>query len=487
MNTALWLSLIVYMVIIVGFVVRGAMKTQNVKDYALGSVNFSPYMVGLSMAASMTSAATFIINPGFVAFYGFSGFLSMAVFLPLGALASLYFLTRGFQKYGQSVKALSLAQWMGSRYSSKGFALYFGFLSLLLIAFIVLICVGLTSVLSQALDVKPLYILIGLVVFVFTYMMFGGANSMVYTNTLQGFLKIAIGLILLASGYELFQGGLFAKLEAIDPVLTKAYNPGSPLFRDFFEVVVCQLIVGVAIVCQPHILTKSLLLKKPEDTGKYLFSGIVIQAFFFTVVLTGLYARVLFPDLMFNGEALKVDSVMSAYVLKQFSPLLGLIVIVGLVSSGLSTLEGLIQSISTTITNDILAPVVGKHILESVWVNKLVIVGLAVVSVVISYWQIVSPDLSVGIFAQNGVYGYFSAAFVPVLFGTFMKNPKRLAVVAASLTALVVHFGIYYGRLTPYMQEPVRNPGISTAIAIVVSLGVGLILNKALKRNSQLK
>lgn len=481
MNTALWVSLIVYMGVIVAFVVRGALKTKNVADYALGTVNFSPYMVGLSMAASMTSAATFIINPGFVAYYGFSGFLSMAVFLPLGALVSLYFLTKGFRKYGKSVKALSLAQWMGSRYNSRGFALYFGFLSLLLIAFIVLICVGLTSVLSKALGVEPLYILVGLVIFVFTYMMFGGANSMVYTNTLQGFLKIAIGLILLASGYEYFQGGLFNKLSQIDPILTQPFNAESPLFRDFFEVVVCQLIVGVAIICQPHILTKSLLLKQESDTNKYLFSGILIQAFFFTVVLTGLYARVLFPDLTHNGEPLKVDGVMSAYVLEQFSPVLGLVVIVGLVSSGLSTLEGLIQSISTTLTNDILAPVVGRHILESVWVNKLVIVGLAAVSILISYWQITSPNLSVGIFAQNGVYGYFSAAFVPVLFGTFMKNPNRTAVVVASVTALVVHFGIYYGRITPYMQDTVRNPGISTAIALIASLCVGLVLNAILK------
>lgn len=44
--------------------------------------------------------------------------------------------------------------------------------------------------------------------------------------------------------------------------------------------------------------------------------------------------------------------------------------------------------------------------------------------------------------------------------------------------SLVVHFGIYYGRLTSYMQEPVNNPGVSAAIGIVVSLVVGLIINK---------
>lgn len=485
MTLALWLSIIGYMGLILFFVVRGALRTKNVADYALGTVNFSPYMVGLSLAASMTSAATFIINPGFIAYYGISGVISMAIMLPIGALVSLYVLTKGFRKYGQTVKALSLAQWIGSRYQSKGFALYFGFLSLLLIAFIVLICVGLTSVLSKSLHIEPLYVLIAMVVFVFSYMMFGGANSMVYTNTIQGFLKIAIGIILLLSGYELVTGGLLTKLETIDPLLVQAYNPQSPLFRDFFEVVICQLIVGVAIICQPHILTKSLLLKKEEDTNKYLFTGIIIQAFFFSVVVVGLFARVLFPDLTYQGQPLKVDSVMSAYVLERFSPLVGLLVIVGLISSGLSTLEGLIQSISTTITNDILKHFFGDELMKSVWVNRLVIVVLAIISIYLSYSQIVSPNLSVGIFAQTGVYAYFSAAFVPVLFGTFLKKTPALVVIIASITAIVVHFGIYYGRLTPYMQGPVRNPGISSAIAIVVSVLVGGILYVILKKREE--
>lgn len=81
--------------------------------------------------------------------------------------------------------------------------------------------------------------------------------------------------------------------------------------------------------------------------------------------------------------------------------------------------------------------------------------------------------MSVAIFAQNGVYAYFAAAFVPVLFGTFLKNVPTTAVVWASITALVVHFGVYYGRIGPYMQEPVNNPGISAAFGITASLIVG--------------
>jgi sodium/pantothenate symporter len=82
----------------------------------------------------------------------------------------------------------------------------------------------------------------------------------------------------------------------------------------------------------------------------------------------------------------------------------------------------------------------------------------------------------VGILAQNGVYASFSAAFVPLLFGMFLKNVHKAAPIIASVVAIVVHFSVYYGRLTPYMQEPIRNPGVASAIAILSSIVVGAIV-----------
>ena len=67
--TAGWILIVLYMLIILYFVIRGALRTKNISDYAVGIIAFSPIFVGLSLAASMTSAATFIINPGFIALY----------------------------------------------------------------------------------------------------------------------------------------------------------------------------------------------------------------------------------------------------------------------------------------------------------------------------------------------------------------------------------------------------------------------------------
>lgn len=484
-----WIFVLAYMALILFFVIRGARRTKDMTDYALGSLAFSPVVVGLSLAASMTSAATFIINPGFIALYGLSGVLSYVIVLPLAAVISLAVLTKGFRRHGKTVKALSLAQWIRTRYKSEGYGLFFAFLSLLLITFIVLICVGLTKVLSKTLNVNELWILIGIVVFIFGYMMFGGANSMVYTNSVQAVLMLVVAFVLLGSGYEHFSNGVHGfldKLAAIDPKLVQSTNGSSFLFRDYFEIIFAQIVVGVAIVCQPHIITKSLLLKTDRDVNKYLITGIITELIFFAVIFAGLYARIAFPDLTVNGQALKLDGIMSAYVVKEFPVFLGLIVVMGLISAGLSTLEGLIQAVSTTITSDIIKPLWGKRLWTSehagVRLNRMVIAMLGLVSVFITYDQLLHPKLSVGIFAQNGVYAYFAAAFVPILFGMFAKNVHRQTVITASLVAVVVHFIMYYGKIAvPFTLATGENPGVAAAVAISLSVLVAGILHQLKK------
>lgn len=483
--TATAILLAAYAAVLLFFVVRAARRTRSLADYAVGSQGFSPVVVGLSLAASVTSAATFIINPGFVALYGWSAFLAMSVILPIGLIASLIVLTRSFRQYGSTVKALTLAQWMHKRYNSPALGLWFAVLSLLLLTFVVLICVGLTKVIASALGADELPVLLGLVGFVFGYMMFGGANSLVYTNTVQAVLMLVVAVVLLGSGWAYFEGGLggfWQKLSAIDPFLTQPVNPNSALFRDWFEVAFCNFVVGVAIVCQPHIVTRSLLLRNAADVNRYLLVGIVAEMIFFSVLFVGFYARLQFPDLMVNGAPLKMDGIVPAYVVAVFPLGAGLLVVLGLLSAGLSTLEGLIQSLSTTLTADLISPLAGtrlgdgeQRLRRMARLNKVVIVVLALVAVLWSYDQLVHPNLSVAILAQNGVYAFFSAAFVPVLFGIFFKKTPVQAVAAASATAVVVHFAVYYGELTPYTTGAVRNPAVAAALAILSSVAVGLV------------
>ncbi len=484
METRTWamaLMLTGYAAVLVALAVRAALRTRSLADYAVGSQGFPPVAVGLSLAASVTSAATFIINPGFVALYGWSAFLAMSIILPIGLVGSLVLLTRSFRRYGTHVRALTLAQWMHRRYDSEALGRWFAVLSLLLLTFVVLICVGLTKVISSALGAAELPVLVGLVVFVFGYMMFGGANSMVYTNAIQAVLMLVVAVLMLSSGWQHWSDGWSAfwdKVASIDPLLTQPTNPRSALFRDWFEVAFCNFVIGVAIVCQPHIVTRSLLLRSEHDVGRYLLVGIVAEVVFFAVLFTGFYARLTFPELKgAGGSPIPMDGIIPAYVVQVFPVGASLVVVLGLLSAGLSTLEGLIQSLSTTLTADLIGPWVGRRRslsgVQQAQLNRAVIALLAIVAVMWSHEQLVRPNLSVAILAQNGVYAFFSAAFIPVLFGIFYPKTPSAAVWAASVTAVVVHFSVYYGALTPYTSGNVRNPAVAGALAIVASVLVG--------------
>jgi len=283
---------------------------------------------------------------------------------------------------------------------------------------------------------------------------------------------------------------LLDKLAAIDPDLAKSSNSKSLLFRDFYEIIFAQTIVGIAVVVQPHIITKSLLLKKESQVNSFLTVAVVVEILFFLVVIAGLYARLLMPDLSVDGTPLKNDGIIPAYVILRFagsrlSVFVGLIVVMGLLSAGLSTLEGLVQSVSSSVTSDIIKPLAGEKNLSDknyILINKIVIIGLAIVSWIISRNQILEPKLSVGILAQNGVYAYFSAAFVPVLFGIFFKDTPRRIAISSSIIALLVHFGIYYlipfihqhhalnlGFFTKFIEGSIRNPAIAASAAILIS------------------
>lgn len=480
-SNATFIMLAIYMVAVLIVVIRGALKTKSVADYATGSITFSPIMVGLSVAAAMTSAATFIINPGIIATFGWSAFLSYGVFLPVSALIALVVLSKKFRSHGSASNASTLPQWIGNRFQSKALKNWFAYSSLLLLTFLVLICVGLSQIIGASLNLSPQFVLWFIVLFVFGYMMFGGANALVYTNTIQAIIMVVVAVIILTSGNEHFSNGVqgfIQKLNAIDPLLTKSTRPDSPLFRDYFEIIIAQCVIGFAVVCQPHIITKSMLLKKESDVNKYLFYAVVVQLLFFMVVFAGFYARIQFPDLTLNGVKISTDTIMSKFVVQRFPVYVGLLVVLGLISAGISTLEGLIQSLSTTFVADIFQPNI-KNLSEKqwFWFHKIIIVVMGIVTAVWSYKQLGSPNFSVAMLAQNGVYAFFASAVIPVFCGLFFPNTSSKIIFIAAVSALLIHFSIYYFEIGPYMQLPVKNPAIPASIAILSSASIVAILS----------
>ncbi|GAB4328801.1 MAG: sodium/pantothenate symporter [Calditrichia bacterium] len=467
------LAIALYTLSIIGLLVFSRRFQKSFESFAVGSRTDSPIFVGLSLAANMTSAATFVINPGLVYLYGLSGFWGYAVAAPLGIFSALIVMSKRFRKIGDEFRVLTIPQWIGERYQSRGLRIFFAFLSLLQITFIVLIAVGITVVLAKVLNV-PYQLILGIIlIFTLTYIAIGGASIHILTNSLQGVIMITVAVLLLFSGpffSHIGLGELFQKLSAIDPNLVRPVNPQSILFRDFFEVFVANFIVGIAIICQPHILSKALYLRSERDVNAYLATTVTVASLFFFVLFAGLYARV-----ALTGQVLPPDQSMAAYIQQVFPAPVLAIVSLGILAAGFSTLEGLFLALSTIFSLDFLKQVFRKRFEGAteeanrrvLKVSRIFLVVLAVVVYFLSIEQIENPSLSVAIFAQNGVYGLFVASFWPIFLGIFARKVKTWIPAVAAVTGLIIHFGMYYGKITHYSS----NPGVCAAVALLLTAG----------------
>ena len=477
-----WIFFGVYAVGIAWLGWRGKRAATSMAAFSVGTRTVRPAFIGLSLAANLTSAATFVINPGLIYLYGWSGVLGYAVAAPLGIFLGLVVFSKSFRRVGDRFTVLTVPQWIGDRFAAPWLKVYFAVLSLLQVSFLVLIVVGLTLVLANILGI-PINVALALVVgFAFATILFGGASTHIMTNTIQAVIMIVVALILLGSGARFFSGGpeaFFARLAAVAPHYGSATNPDSLLFRNLFEVLVANFVVGVAIILQPHVISKALYLRTEKDVNRYLLTAVLVATLFFAVLVAGLFAR-----LSLAGETLPPDRVMAVYIVDSFAPPMRALVGLGILAAGFSTLEGILVALSSIFANDFLRTVFPGLARDperwrrvSLRAAQGFLIVLAPVTLLLSHRQILHPSLSVAIFAQNGIYGLFSATFVPVLFGIFSRTAARGWIFASSLTALAVHFGMYYLKLGAYHNNPAVPATTALAASLVVML-VGTVLRR---------
>ncbi|MFH1808572.1 MAG: sodium:solute symporter [Pseudomonadota bacterium] len=437
-----WGSIALYVAVTAALAYRGYRKTKSLESYAVGAGDIAPWVVGLSLSAQLTSVATFVVNPGLVFAYGTAGFLGFGLAAGLGIILGLLIFTHAFRRVGLKVAALSVPGWIGKRYDSKGLQVSFGVVSLSLVTYAVLIVVAIAHMLHLLLGVDTTWIALAVIVFVFGYVMLGGVNTHAYTNAIQAIIMLVVAVLLVGSGLPLlWQGeGLFARLAAQDPVLVAVTNPQSLYFRNLFEVFVCNFVVGLALVCQPHILSKALYLKQDRDVRRFLAVGLGAGLFFLMVMSVGLFARLELP------ATVAIDKVVATYIVSHFTPGLTVLISIGILCAGISTLEGILLGLTTIVSTDLYLTVFGSRLqgldaetrgLKALRVGRWSYLVLGLVTFGLSRWQIVDPvGGSVAIFAQYGVYLLITASIWPLAAGMFLPGARRHAVVAGTAVAL---------------------------------------------------
>lgn len=457
-----YLLVILFVAATFWFSYLGMKKTSGLKSFSIGNKDMGPYLIGITMAASISSTATFVINPGFVYTHGLSAYLHYGVGASLGILTAFMLLTRGFREVGERTQALTIPDWIFHRYGSRKLSLFFALINLLSITFVVLILVGCSILMSSIFPVGQKMALVISLLFVFSYVLMGGSYAHAYTNAFQGLMMIAISLVLFFNGMKYFEGDFIGTLTQFGANYASAFNSESNLYYDFFSVFGSSFVISFALMMQPHIFTKVLYLKEDKDVNKFILTTIVVGVVFSLMLFIGFFAKI--SGLVVDRQ----DLVVSSYIIKEFGQN-GLgqyfltFVTIGLLAAGLSTLDGILVALSSMAVNDIYMPFAknkadnGK---AGLLLSRIVLVAIGLVSFALAW----NPPQLVGLFAQKGVYALAAASMAPICFGVLIK--RKIPVQIVAISSMIG----FFGHLILNLFMGVYNPSVSSSYSIIASL-----------------
>lgn len=461
----------------------GYRRTTDFGSFAVGHRDMHPLIVGMTLAASVASAATFIINPGFVYVDGFSAWFHMVVGTGIGFVCMLYVLSFQFRRIGEQSRALTIPDWIGKRYRSRAFALYFSVLNLLSFAFVVLLVGGISIVMQSLLGVSNAAALAITLIFVTGYVFIGGTYAHVLTNLLQGSLMLGATLLILGACVAIALAepvSVVERLRRIDPNLVSAVNGEGRLFNGVFSIYVSGFVVGGVLVCQPHILTKALYVRTDRAVRQYLAVFTVIFALFFLLGTVGFAAHLAVPPEALIDPAtsqFRQDLVMTVFLETVFPEWVFVLISVILLAAAMSTLDGLLVSISTITANDLVLNVLGRRggvrtpedgMRLALRVSHMVLVVIAVAAFLIN----LQPPRLLGVFGQVGVYGLAIAAAPPLLLGVLCERVPLALAWLGSAAAVTLHFVLFFHgqALFPASSLTFANPGVTAAIAALATI-----------------
>ncbi|MEO0952618.1 MAG: hypothetical protein AAFY44_15050, partial [Pseudomonadota bacterium] len=274
-----------------------------------------------------------------------------------------------------------------------------------------------------------------------------------------------------------------------EPTLLMAVNPDGALFNSVFSNYVAGFVIGAVVVCQPHILTKALYVKDDRAVRQYLTVFTVVFALFLLLVTVGFVAHLVVPDSALidpTTGAFRQDLVMTAYLQTMFPDWMFTIIAVVLLAAAMSTLDGLLVSLSTITANDLVLNVLPERLRDgldetgrmklAMRASHVVLVAIAVAAYVIN----LNPPRLLSVFGQVGVYGLAVAATPPLIAGVLSRRPTVGAAFVASLSALLIHFGLYaYGASWfPDSGLAFANPGVTAAIAAIIVVPPLLLVSR---------
>ena len=480
-STYFWMILAVFVLAMIVVTVIASKKNNTIEDFAISGGQLGPVVLGLSFAATVMSAATFMGYPGYSYAWGYSNlwlYLSLSVATPLGFLAVGKMVRRANLKQ----QSLSLSDWLGDYYNSDIIRVGTGLLMLFNLFYIAAQFSAGAQIFGLILGMDYTVGLAIIAVIVIAYVFVGGSYADVYTDAIQAILMAIVGVIVFISGIYLFGEGnistaftnITENLAAQDINLIQIMNPDSNYYA--FTAILGLFIIQFAFASQPQLFNKILSLKNPNDMRKMFIVYTVTTVLCLLILFGGLYARVGVPGL----DA--PDLALLEYVMWGLPAALSALVAVVILAAALSTTDGLFVVLSTVFANDIYRKVLVKRGIIKVseeQMNKTAMnIGrwAVIITGILAALLVLNPPPFLGDLIWIGISGVAAGTMGPLLYAVFSgKRASRLAAEASMVVGILAYLFIIFTGIE-------SSPQAAGAWAVCIGVAVMVILASVLKR-----
>lgn len=427
------------------YIVVGALISRKVKDandFYVAGRNAPAYLITGSLVASFIGVGLFMGDVG-EAYSGFFGPLMVAVgVLSVGYIFGSVF----FGRYLRRSEAVTIPQFFGKRFDSpalKNLATITGTIIMLVYS---LSCVQGIGTLMSAVTGLSYNTCIVLAVVAFTLItVFSGAKGVLITDTIM-FAVFSVATIIGAAVIASKAGGWMntvsemASYEAIPGILSGGGNP-SYFYPDTKDNIIWAVGYGIAwmavLAVAPWQSSRYLMAKNEHAVIRSsIVASVAVFIIEFLMCMAGVFTQKLNPGMEAPSQALIWAS------MNIMPTLLGIIVLSGVLASGISSATTFLSLISSNIMNDIFTV---KDERKKVFYGR---IAVLVVGVVICLLCIFQPP---------------QIFWITYLGATIVACSWLPVAIASIWSKTVTKTGAFWGMLVGFVVSAVMKIGVSVA------------------------
>ncbi len=391
-----------------------------------GNRRSSWYMVALAMIGASMSGVTYVSVPGMVATSGF-GYLQMALGFTAGQLVIAYVLVPLFYR----MNLTSIYEYLENRFGLRTYrtGAWFFFISKMLGAAVrlFLVCLTLQLLVFEPLGLPFVLNVAATVALVWLYTFRGGVKSLIWTDSLKTLcliVSVVLCIVFIARDMGLSFAGMasliresdMSRMFFFDDVNDKQY---------FFKQFLAGMFTMIAMTgLDQDMMQRNLSCRNSRESQKNMLASTVSQ--FFVILLFLMLGVLLYTFAASRGiEGATGDELFPRVATGGYLPLVvGVLFIIGLISSAYSAAGSALTALTTSFTVDILGTR-GRSEAQVSAMRRRVHVAMAVVMGL----TIVVFNLLNNTSVIDAVYTLASYTYGPILglfaFGIFTRRQVR--------------------------------------------------------------